>query len=184
MITPTRTFQFVAAMSVAFALSHGIAKADIYNVTLTPTSGVEGGTGSFTVNGPVPSTGLFAFGTGYSGPQLMTAMDFVISEGANQYTFDLSKSVGNPYGEFLNGGLYDLTYEGTIVNTGAKLDLVLQENGLEYVFSDIYNASYDSSGIISAVRVPAAVPEPQSLALLATMLVILAVVARKARRIA
>ena len=115
MLKTTDLLRRAAILSLGLALSHAPARADTFNVTLTPTTGTEGGTGTFTFNGPITGT-LFTFGTQYSGPNLLTALSFTFVEGTKSYTFDLTNKTGNAYGQFLNGSLYDLTYAGTLVN--------------------------------------------------------------------
>jgi hypothetical protein len=158
-----------AIFGFALFLNQAAAWADTFNLVLTPTSGTEGGTGSFTFNGPAPKTGIFNFGTQDTGASLLTALSFNFVEAGKTYTFDLSDKTGKAYGQLLNGSLYDVTYQGTLVNIGVQLDLSLQANGLEYSFADLFHSSYDSSGTITATPV-SAVPEPQSAALLMTIL--------------
>ena len=110
MLKITDLLKRAAILSLGLALSHAPARADTFNVTFTPTSGTEGGTGSFTFNGPITGT-LFTFGTQYSGASLLTAMSFTFVEGTKSYTLHFMNKTGNAYGQFLNGSLYDLSYQ-------------------------------------------------------------------------
>ena len=164
----SKLFRCSLIFGFALALNQASALADTFNLTLTPTSGTEGGTGSFTFNGPATTTGIFNFGTQDTGASLLTALNFKFVEGGTTYTFDLTNKTGNAFGQLLNGQLFDLTYQGTLINIGVQLDLSLQANGLEYSFADIFHPAFDGSGIITATPVASSVPEPGSAALLLT----------------
>lgn len=161
-----------SVLFAALALMPRMAFADItYDLTLTPTSGPEGGTGFFTINTPFPSTGLDSYTPGGATFDLL-ALSFTI-DGS---TFDLSKSSGTPQVNSLNGVLFDILYNGAITSGGK--DLALTTN-TSYVFSDILNSSVDTSGTFTATPETSAVPEPMSIILFGTVLVGLTVFLRK-----
>ncbi len=84
MFNMSNLLKSAAGITLGLVLMHATAKAD-YDLTLTPLLGSEGGTGTLSVVGPVPSSGLFLFGTLGSGAHQLTALDVTI----DSHTFDL-----------------------------------------------------------------------------------------------
>jgi hypothetical protein len=133
----------------------GHATTVTYNLTLTPDAGLGplGGTGSFSVTGPISPT-FQNFTPGSSGGLL--SLDFVIGT----HDFSLASSSGNAVVTFVNGSLFGILYSGSIVNLGQSLSLSINSSGLQYVYGDQFNPSNDTIGNISASIATAAVPGP------------------------
>ncbi len=145
-------FKSVLLMSALFALlSTGCSEASTltYDLALTSSSGPESGQGTFTVNGPVASTGYSVFTAG-SG---LSSLSFSIDN--NKFT--LANELVNATVTFDNGNLINIAYLGAL--DGFKLDLGTA--GLNYAFLDLINSSLTSIGTISASPVSEA-PLPPS----------------------
>ena len=131
-----------------------------YNLTLTPEAGsVYGGTGSITLEGAPSATGLTDY-TVANG-----RLDGVVFEIGGQ-TFSLSPATGNTLVEFLDGQLHDITFAETIGGVNSRFTLHTTDRYAFY-YDNGQKASY---GNITANLVSnnTPVPEPGSLALLAT----------------
>jgi len=145
-------FKSIALASVLLALlstARSEASSVTYNLMLGSTSGPESGIGSFTVNGPVASSGISVFTAG-SG---LTSLNFSI-DGNN---FTLAEGGSNANVIFNNGSLINIGYFGSL--NGYNLDLGTA--GLNYAFLDLINSSLNSTGNISASLV-SATPLPPS----------------------
>ena len=160
-------FKSALLMSALFALlSTGCSEASTltYDLALTSSSGPESGLGTFTVNGPIASTGLTVFTAG-SG---LSSLNFSIDNN----NFTLANELVNASVTFNNGNLINVAYFGAL--DGFKLDLGTA--GLNYAFIDLINSSLTSTGTISASPVSAA-PLPPSWTLMLIGLAGLGVVA-------
>ena len=165
------SFKSLLLMSALFALlSTGSSEASTltYNLVLSSSAGPESGQGTFTVNGPVASTGLSVFTAG-SG---LSSLNFSIDNN----NFTLSNELVNASVTFDNGNLINVAYLGAL--NGFKLDLGTA--GLNYIFIDLINTSLTSSGTISASAVSQA-PLPPSWTLMLIGLAGLGVVAYRRR---
>lgn len=144
-------FRLSALVSVVFALlSVGNCKAStLYSLTLNNAFGPEGGTGAFTIDGPIASTGRSFFSAGHG----LTSLSFSI-DGNN---FSLANELGSARVIFNNGNLIKVAYSGDL--NGFNFDLVT--NRLDYAFFDLVNFSLSSFGSISGSPV-SATPLPPS----------------------
>jgi hypothetical protein len=147
-----RALLFASLAFLAFPVSGG-ASTITYDLTLTPGAGLGplGGTGSFSVTGPISSS--FQSFTTSSG---LLSLDFHLGG----HDFSLANSAGTPVVTFLSGSLFNVTYLGTIVNIGQGLSLSFSTNGLQYVYSDLFNPRNNTIGNISASLATAPVPGP------------------------
>jgi hypothetical protein len=143
MIIP-RVLMSAAAAAVLGAQMSGAAQASAvtYNLSLTNTKGPENGTGSFTVNGPIASTGIQNFTAG-SG---LVSMDFLIDGN----DFKLSNAFLGADVTFSNGNLINIAYAGALGGITFDLDTLR----LGYRYFDFNNLGHDSAGIISAAATP------------------------------
>ena len=140
----------LASILLAFFSTGGVKASTLtYNLVLSNTSGPENGIGSFTINGPVASTGVSVFTAG-SG---LTSLNFTI-DGSS---FSLSNALVNASVIFSGGNLTSIAYLGAA--NGFQLDLGTL--GLSYAFVDLLNSRLDSAGNISASSV-SATPLPSS----------------------
>ena len=183
MFTVSRLLKSAAALALGLALTHTSAKADTYDLTLIPFpfSGIEGGTGTLTVTGPVSKTGLFDFDTLLTGAEHETTLDVTI-DGMN---FTLSDTALPSGGSFFDGDLVSLIYNGQIGNYNLSIYDGLFGSVL-YSFTEtrvVTNRpgnfaalpSVNTTGYITAV----VTPEPVSVALFGTLLVVLWIPLRK-----
>lgn len=155
-----RFFSVLASAVFALVLSAPTLHADTvtYNLTLTPSVGsLYGGTGSFTVEGAPSATGISDY-TVASGN-----LDSLIFNIGGQ-TFTLANATGNTLVRFLNGELNDITFAETIGATPNRFTLH-STSGYVFYYNDGQAASY---GTFSASPAASPVPEPTSIALLAT----------------
>ncbi|HTH52851.1 MAG TPA: PEP-CTERM sorting domain-containing protein [Edaphobacter sp.] len=147
---------------VALVLSvPAISLADTvtYNLTLTPNPGsIYGGSGSITLEGAPSATGISDY-TVANGK-----LDDVIFNIGGQ-TFTLAGATGNSLVRFLDGTLNDITFSETIGNSPYRFTFNSTANYVFY-YNDGQAASYGTFSA-SPASTPA-VPEPGSLALLAT----------------
>jgi hypothetical protein len=139
-----------------------------YDMVLNSSAGPESGQGSFTVSGPIASTGLTVFTAG-SG---LSALNFSI----DNTTFTLANELLNATVTFNNGSLISVAYLGSL--DGFKLDLGTA--GLNYAFVDLINAGLTSIGSIAASPVSEA-PLPPSWTLMLIGLAGFGVVAYRRR---
>jgi PEP-CTERM motif len=130
-----------------------------YDLTLTPGAGSTiGGSGSFTIDTAPASSGLSEYTVALGN---LDALNFSIDGQTFSLAGDSSALV-----EFLNGSIYDITFAQEI-NGGTNNRYDLQTSGVYAFYYD--NEQSRSAGTFSATVDPASpVPEPASLALLAT----------------
>lgn len=164
-------FPLAALVSVLLALySAGSCKASsFYNLTLTNTIGPEGGSGSFTIDGPVANTGLSVFTAGHG----LASLNFSI-DGNN---FSLANELLNANVIFNDGNLVSVAYLGSLNGFNFDLGTI----GLNYGFLDLVNSSLDSFGSISGSPV-SATPLPPSWTLMLIGLAGFGVVAYRRKR--
>jgi PEP-CTERM motif len=167
-VSPKRCLLPVAAVLFAVTSSAAMHASPItYNFSLTPNPGSIGGTGSFTIDAPPASSATpgVAENTTYKGATL-DALSFHIGG----QTFTLA---GDPSAlvvlQTLNGvvSLYDITFAEEL-NSGTNNRFDLQTTN-PYQFS-YNNEGTNATGYLSGLQLasPSPVPEPGSLALLAT----------------
>ena len=145
----------------AFGQTTGAAQASTvsYDLTLTGTAGgMVGGAGSFSVNGPINSSGL----------ETLT-----VSDGLNlSFTIDGNTFASGPGGfasvTFNNGSLISIAYAGTL----DSWSFALVTGMLSYIYSDFTDPSHSTFGTITAqlAATPAvsSTPLPAALPLFAT----------------
>jgi hypothetical protein len=142
----------VSAVTAAFLTGQMLASARAssvtFNLALTPSFGLEGGTGSLTVNGPVGSK-IFTPGSGG-----LTSLNLFV-DGSD---FTLANALPGTSATFLNGVFESLTYVGIL--GGDTLTI----SGLSYVFTDT-NPLQFSGGIVSDPP-PSATPLPPTWAMM------------------
>jgi len=147
---------FAPVLSVTPVLANTVT----YNLTLTPIAGSPyGGTGSLTVDGLPSATGIsdYTVSTG-------NLHDLVFNIGGQ--TFTLGNATGNVLVRFLNGELNDITFAETTGTTPNRFTLH-STSGYVFYYNDGQSASYGSFSA-SPVASASPVPEPTSVALLAT----------------
>jgi len=131
-----------------------------YNLTLTPSAGsLYGGTGSITLEGAPSATGISDYTVANGN------LDDVTFNIAGQ-TFSLIGATGNTLVRFLNGELNDITFAETIGMSPYRFTFH-STSGYAFYYNDGQSASYGTFSAALASN-PPAVPEPGSLALLAT----------------
>jgi hypothetical protein len=137
----------------SFLLVHHPARADAitYHLTLTATSGPLGGTGSFSVAGPIDS-----FFQNFTSSTGLLSLNFDIGG----HDFSLANSPGNTNVTYVSGSLFGIQYFGTIVDIGQSLSLSISTSGLTYSYGDGFHPSNSSAGNISASLAPSPVPGP------------------------
>ena len=159
-------------IGVGVALTYATAQADvIYNLTLNPTSPTTGpaGTGTLTVSEAFPSTGTLTFyQTPTGSEQKLDALSFTI----DGYTFDFANenSPGTAFVQSLNGSLRDITYAGSL--DGGNVSLATTGG---YTFYP--TRTTQDFGSFTATLDTA--PEPASILLLGTGLLLTSLVLRK-----
>ena len=156
-----KVFTLVAAIA-SFAVGHMTATAHASPVTYDlilqgTTGGMVGGTGFFTVDGPINSTGL----------ETLT-----VSDGLNlSFTIDGNTFASQPGGfasvTFANGALISIAYAGTLNSWSFSLVTGL----LNYIYTDLVDPSHSTIGTVTAqletTQVSAA-PLPAAVLLFAT----------------
>src|ERR1700722_16292986 len=147
------------ALVAGLLLGAGVSHASvIYDLTLTPTSGSIGGTGSFTIASTPPATGQVTYSEANGN---LSALSFLI----DGQTFTLAGDTAAKV-VFLNGSLSDITFAEQIGTSPNRFDL--QTSG---VYAFYYNNELsESAGNFTATLASDLVPEPASLALFATAL--------------
>lgn len=155
-----KTASLVIALFTVMASSALHASSITYGLTLTPGAGSTiGGSGSFTIDGAPASTGISEYTVALGN---LDALSFTL---AGQ-TFSLAGDT-NALVEFLNGNLYDITFAQELNgNTNNRYALHTTS-----VYAFYYNNELsESAGTFSVSQISSAspVPEPGSLALLAT----------------
>ena len=130
-------FKSLFTLPLVSLLAMGSAKASTYDLSLVSSIGLSGGSGSFTVNGPV-GTDLSTFTEGGG----LTSLNFAIAGYNFSPDIDLTKASVT----FNNGALTGIVYLGAL--DGFKLDLGTL--GLGYLFTDLINPGLSSLGVISA----------------------------------
>ncbi len=160
MFTIANLLKSAAVITLGLALTHTTARADTFSLTLNPVFG-SAGSGSLTVNGPVPNSGLFLFSTAFSGANELTALSFTIAG----ETFDLSDATDTPGGWFIDHSLANLTYQGGVTDGTEKFELTTGISGLGYVVSEKEGRSGDFHTIDAGYITTDQVPEPTSVIL-------------------
>jgi hypothetical protein len=135
--------RFSISMAAAALLAVLVGtEASALTFDLTLMSGASAaGSGSFTISGPIASTGFSNF-TGNN----LTSLNFVID--AN--SFQLANAVLPASVTFFNGNLVSIAYVGSLNGMQLSLDTL----GLGYVFTDLANWKLDSAGTISVSATP------------------------------
>jgi hypothetical protein len=169
----SRPFLRLFAMALPFlALPALHASTITYDVTLTPTSGPYGGSGTLTIASPPANSGISTFSQADGSLQ---GLSFTVD---NQ-TFSLSGYPGATV-EFLNGQLYNIGFAQTV---GASPNRFTLDTSGVYAFY-YNNGQSESAGSITASLADtpsnpsssqpptaSATPEPGTLILLATALI-------------
>jgi hypothetical protein len=152
-----------AALLVTLAPSSLRADSFTYNLNLTPSAGsTYGGTATFTVTGPAPTSA--------------TIVDYTQASGAIQslvfnidgQTFDLAHAT-NTLIEFQNGQLWDITFSEQIGSNPYRFALHTT-SGYAFYYNNEQSVSYGTFTSVQQSSTPA-VPEPASLLLLGTGLI-------------
>jgi hypothetical protein len=168
---------YIAAVAGFLALqAPGFARASTftydYDLTLTPTSGSIGGTGTFDVTTTVnPYTSINGS---------VSISDLSVTIGG--VTFTLGDAIGSATATFANGVLTGLSYLGD-TTSGLNLD-ILGSGGLSYLYFDFGTNSGSSSGVITATYVgdpPGAAPLPATWVLFAAGLAMFGIAAYRRR---
>jgi hypothetical protein len=153
------------------AMGASEASALTYDLTLSNASG-QVGSGSFTVAGPVASSGLEVFTAGKGGG--LTDLSFSI--GSN--TFNLTSGLFfAPTVTFDNGILTNISYIGDSTTNGFKLDL--GTFGLAYALTNLGSFQISSGSISDRVSTT---PLPTGLPLFITGLAALALIGWKKKQ--
>jgi len=156
-----KSVSLALALFATCAVAVGAQASTIsYNLVLTPLTGSTGGTGSFSVTGPIDS-----FFQNFTTSTGLLSLDFLI--GGHQFSLGPT-SLGNENVTFVGGNLFGIQYSGFIQDIGQSLSLSLNTSGLTYSYGDAFHPSNSASGIISASAAPSPVPLPGALPLFAT----------------
>lgn len=155
-------FKALAFTTLALVLSAPaslLADTVTYDLTLTPGAGsLYGGTGSITLEDAPSATGISDY------TLLNGKLDDVVFHIDGQ-TFTLAGATGNTLVRFLNGELNDITFSQTI-GTSPNRFTFHSTSGYAFYYADGHAASYGT--FTAKVASASPVPEPGSLALLAT----------------
>ena len=152
-------YSFLGSLALLCATA---ARADsTYNLTLHPDPTGSGGVGTLVLPGSPSSTGISTYDSAGLSGNTLDALSFTI----DGTTFDLGTEQGDTVVQFTSGVLTDITFSGLVISSDLA---VLGIDNLAYNFADALNPALDESGTISA----AVTPEPSSLALLGTGLVL------------
>lgn len=137
-----------------------LADTVTYNLTLTPSAGsLYGGTGSVTFDGAPSATGISDYSV--SNGKLIDVLFNI-----NGQTFTLAGATGNTLVRFLDGQLNDITFS-QMIGTSPNRFTLHTTSGYAFYYNDGQAASYGTFAATPAGG-PSPVPEPGSLALLAT----------------
>lgn len=157
-----RAFKAFGLAAFALVLSGPVAlsaETVTYDLTLTPNPGsLYGGTGSITLDGAPSATGISDYTVALGN------LDDVVFNIDGQ-TFTLAGATGNTLVRFLDGQLNDITFAETIGATPFRFTFH-STSGYAFYYNDGQAASYGTFTATPANNSP--VPEPGSLALLAT----------------
>ena len=170
----SRPFLRLFALALPFLALPALHASTIsYDVTLTPTSGPYGGSGTLTIASPPANSGISTFSQADGSLQ---GLSFTVD---NQ-TFSLSGYPGATV-EFLNGQLYNIGFAQTV---GASPNRFTLDTSGVYAFYYYNNGQSESAGSITASLADtpsnpsssqpptaSATPEPGTLILLATALI-------------
>jgi hypothetical protein len=163
----TRIASALALLLVAFPALH--ASTITYDVTLTPTSGLYGGSGAITLSSAPSGSGISTFSQANGTLQDLT---FTVDD----QTFSLA-GYPNATVEFLNGQLYNISFAQTIGSSPNRFTLdtsgvyaFYYNNGQSESAGSIAAVPADTPGSPSTTPAPGPTPEPGSLLLLATAL--------------
>jgi hypothetical protein len=137
-----------------------LAETITYNLTLTPTDSASPytGTGTVTFEGSPSASGISDYSVSNG------KLDDVVFNIGGQ-TFTLAGATGNTLVRFLDGQLNDITFAETIGTTPNRFTFHSTANYAFY-YNDAQAASYGT--FTASPAGPSPVPEPGSLALLAT----------------
>jgi hypothetical protein len=134
----------------------------IYDLTLTPDAGSTfGGTGVLTINAAPPASGLSGVYNQANGGLL--GLSFLIDGQAFNLTD--STTVAGTFVQFLNGGIYDITFADSYGISPLRFTLDTS-GGYAFYYNDGFSLS--SGTFTSKLDAPSPVPEPGSIALLGT----------------
>lgn len=162
-----------SALVALLSMASSAASAVTYDLTLSNSSGQTVGSGMFTLNSAVPSSGTSTFSAGGG----LTGLSFSI----DGYNFSLAnEQFFNPYVTFNNGALMGIAYLGSL--NGFQLDL--GTFNLNYEFLNLTNFQSSSGTIsdsISSTPV-STTPLPSGLPLFITGLAALALFGWKRKR--
>ncbi|MDE2285372.1 MAG: hypothetical protein KGK33_12215 [Hyphomicrobiales bacterium] len=166
----------LASALVALAsMANSAASAMTYDLTLNSFSGQTVGSGMFTINGSVPSSGTSTFSAAPGGG--LTSLSFSLNGATpGQYNFSLAnEQFFNPYVTFNNGALTGIAYLGAL--NGFQLDL--GTFNLNYEFLNLANFSGSAGTISESVSTT---PLPSGLPLFITGLAALALIGWRKKR--
>jgi hypothetical protein len=157
-----------SALVALLSMASSGASALTYDLTLNNLSGQTVGSGMFTINGTVPSSGTSTFSAGAG----LTSLSFSIGG----YNFSLAnEQFFNPSVTFNSGALTGIAYLGSL--NGFQLDL--GTFNLNYEFLNLANFSGSAGSISDHVS---ATPLPSGLPLFLTGLVALALFGWRKKR--
>jgi hypothetical protein len=159
----SRLLKVLVFTAVALALSGSaplLADTVTYNLTLTPSGGsIYGGTGSVTFDGAPSATGISDYSI--SNGKLLDVVFNIDGQ-----TFTLAGATGDTLVRFLDGQLNDITFS-ELIGTSPNRYTFHSTSGYAFYYNDGQAASYGTFAATPAGG-PSPVPEPGSLALLAT----------------